>query len=88
MMTDDMDDIKIEYSPLCSEVTREGITVDIQIYSDGNFGWILEVEDEAGTSTLWDEPFFTDQAALDEAMRTIDEEGISTFIRPPESDLH
>ena len=33
----------------------------------------------ASSSTAWDDPFETDQAALDEAMRAIREKGVSTF---------
>ena len=85
---DDPDDFEIEYSSLCRSITEGEVTLDITIYSDGNYGWILEIEDEFGGSTLWDEPFFTDQAALDEAMKIIEAEGVSSFIRPPDSKLH
>ena len=67
-------------SSLEREVTRDGITVAICIYrGKDEEGWILEIEDEQGGSTVWNEQFPTDQAALDEAMRTIDAEGIGTF---------
>ena len=36
----------------------------------------------------WDDLFPTDQAALDEAMRTIEEEGLATFLHPPNGNLH
>lgn len=36
--------------------------------------------DEYGDSTVWDEPFHSDRAALDEALKTIDEEGIDSLI--------
>ena len=39
--------------------------------------WSLEVVDETGTSIVWDDLFPTDQAALDEALKTIREEGIT-----------
>jgi len=38
------------------------------------------VVDETGTSTVWDDLFPTDQAALAEALQTIREEGIGTFL--------
>jgi hypothetical protein len=41
--------------------------------------WALEIVEDDGTSTVWDDPFETDQAALDEALRTIREEGVSAF---------
>lgn len=70
-------------SPLAQEITRDGHTVHIHIYEDGSGGWILEAVDEHGNSTLWDDPFATAQAALDEAVHTIDTEGINTLIGAP-----
>jgi hypothetical protein len=45
-------------------------------------GWILEVEDHKGGSTVWDDRFATDQAALNEAIRTIETDGIGSFTLP------
>jgi uncharacterized protein len=39
----------------------------------------LEVVDHLGGSTVWDDPFPTDPAALDEAMAAIEVEGIGSF---------
>lgn len=70
----------IEHSPLEREVTRDGATVRIFIYRGrADPGWLLEIEDELGGSTVWDDPFDSDQAALDEALQTIDEDGIHSF---------
>ena len=84
------DDIEIEYSPLCQKLKRDGIEIDIRIYRiDGsNEGWSLEVVDGEDASTVWDELFDPDQAALDEVMRTIEDEGMSVFLRPPNDELH
>ncbi len=70
-------------SALCQDVTRDGKTVRVEIYEDGKGGWILEVVDEHRGSTVWDESFPTDQGALDEALRTIAEEGIESLIGEP-----
>ena len=82
---DEENDVK--FSPLCQVVEQDGKSVEIEIYEDGEGGWILEVIDEHENSTLWDEPFDTDQEALDEALNTIEEEGIDSLIGPP-STLH
>lgn len=76
-------------SPLSQEVTRDGVTVKIQIYrlEDEN-RWALEVEDEEGGSTVWDEEFSTDTEALKEAMKTIDEDGIKSFFDDPKKGFH
>lgn len=77
-MTDD--DYEIAHSVLERKVTRDGTTVEIFIYrGDDDPGWILEVQDHKGGSTVWDDRFDTDQEALDEAMRAIDEDGINSF---------
>lgn len=79
-------DAPLEYSPLERDVTRDGTTVRVCIYrGPGDPGWVLEVEDEQGGSTVWDDLFETDEQALAEALRTIDEDGIHSFAdRPPD----
>jgi uncharacterized protein len=68
------------HSPLSQRVTRDGTTVEIEIYDDGKGGWLLEIVDEFWNSTVWDDSFPTDSAALQEALRTIDNEGIASVI--------
>jgi hypothetical protein len=61
-------------SPLSQYVTRNGVTVRVDIYGDSNDRWILEIVDAENASHVWDEHFETDQQALDEALRALDEE--------------
>lgn len=70
-------------SPLAQSLTRDGKTIQIEIFEDGEGGWLLEVIDEHGNSTVWDDPFQSDRDALDEALRTIDEDGIDSLIGVP-----
>lgn len=77
------DDQYPTHSPLAQSVTRDGKSVQVEIYDDGEGGWILEVVDEHGNSTVWNAPFHTDREALDEALRTINEEGIYSLIGAP-----
>lgn len=67
-------------SPLAQSVTRDGKTVMVYIYEDVEGGWLLEVVDEYRNSTVWDAPFDTDREALDEALKTIEEDGIDSLI--------
>ncbi len=67
-------------SPLSQEVERDGRSVQVDIYDDGKSGWLLEVVDKFGNSSVWDQSFATEQDALDEALRTIREEGIESLI--------
>jgi uncharacterized protein len=68
------------HSRLSQRWSRDGTTVEIQIYDNGQGGWLLEVVDEFGNSTVWDESFQTDKAALAEVLNTIDTEGIASVI--------
>ena len=80
------EDPEIENSPLCGSITRDGITVLVQIYRlvGSGDGWSLEVVDEAGGSTVWDERFHDDKEAYAEFYRTLQAEGIRSFAeRPP-----
>ena len=77
----DEDDPELEYSPLCEEVTREGLTVRVQIYrlKSADSGWSLEVIDQENASTVWDDLFATDREALAEFYQTLETEGIQSF---------
>lgn len=74
------DDDKIKKSPLCQSVTHGNETVHIEIYEDGESGWVLEIVDTNNNSTTWNESFETDTSALKEALFAIENEGISSFI--------
>lgn len=76
-MTDDME---IIHSPLTQTYSADGHTLRIDIYRSTDSLWILEVVDEQGTSTVWDDPFETDRAALEAAFLAIEENGIASFV--------
>jgi uncharacterized protein len=74
------DESKLVFSTLSKRVTRDGITVDVRIYrGKDEEGWLLEVVDHLGGSTVWDDRFPTDVEALQEAMTTIEADGIASF---------
>jgi hypothetical protein len=77
----DQDDVELEFSPLCREVTRGDVTVSVQIYrmAGAENRWSLEVVDEDNTSTVGDETFEKDTDAYEEFIRTLNREGILTF---------
>ena len=80
-------DPELENSTLSRDVTRDGITVKVQIYRMRGVqgGWSLEVVDHEGTSTVWDDLFATDKEAFEEFERTIAADGFSTFLDGPGS---
>jgi uncharacterized protein len=74
------EDIDIIHSPLAQTYSADGHSVRIQIYRSADSRWILEVVDEHGTSTAWDDQFETDKLALEEAFMAIETQGIGSFI--------
>jgi hypothetical protein len=78
----DDDDPEIEYSPLCKEVTQDGLIVRVQIYrlKTGRDGWSLEVVDHEDASTVWDDLFATDHEAFAEFSRALEDDGIQSFL--------
>ena len=63
------DDYELNMSPLCQEISSGGSTIQVDIYEDGQEGWILEVVDEYGNSRVWEDSFPTDTAALTEVKK-------------------
>ena len=82
------EEFEIEDSKLSQKVSRDGMTVEVLIYrGKDDSGWMLEVVDQEGGSTVWDDLFPTDEEALAEAMHTIETEGIACFLRDPANRL-
>ena len=83
------DEYKIINSPLSRKISREGTTVEVLIYrGEHDKGWILEVVNELGGSTVWDDSFETEQDALNEVFQTIAAEGMASFLQDPEQKPH
>jgi hypothetical protein len=77
------EEIELEMSPLCQVLTDKGHSISVEIYRGGGSNWHLEVVDEFGNSTVWDDQFPNDAAALEEAKSTIRDEGIGALIGMP-----
>jgi len=74
------DEIELIHSPLTRTHSADGHTLRIQIYRSPGSPWVLEIVDELGTSTVWDEAFDTDTVALAAAFVAIETEGVHTFV--------
>jgi hypothetical protein len=74
---------EVKMSPLSQRMEVDGKGIDVQIYENGEGGWLLEVVDEFDNSTVWDDPFPTDQDAMKELQRAIQEDGVDSLIGPP-----
>ena len=73
-------------SPLSGPVTIDGVTVDVQIYRlEHDPRWALEVINEAGTSTVWDDLFDSDDEAFRAFTLTVEQEGMEAFAEEPDA---
>jgi len=77
-----MSDDDVKMSPLSQRYEEDGQVVHIEIYEDGEGGWLLEVVDEDNNSTMWEDSFDSDDEALAEALAAIEQEGIQALIGP------
>lgn len=68
-------------SSLSREVSRDGVTVKVEIYRlEDRPGWALEIVNDKGTSIAWDKLFDTDDAADAAFRETVEVEGMATFL--------
>ena len=68
-------------SGLSRNVTQDGITVELCIYRlETKTEWALKVVNSAGTPIVWTYQFSSDEAANEEFLRTVAEEGMTTFL--------
>ena len=72
----------------CSDLIRSDLetthsqgsySVSIQIYRATDSNWTLEIVAADGHSTVWEDPFDSEDAALGEAILAIRDEGIQSF---------
>lgn len=82
------EEYEVKMSPLSQRMQIDGKEIDVQIYEDGEGGWLLEVVDEFNNSTVWDDPLPSDQEAMKELQRAIQEDGVDSLIGPPPSISH
>jgi hypothetical protein len=83
------DEFTLIESKLSGFITQDGITIEVCIYrGDAERTWLLEVVDEEGTSIVWDDRFATEQDAMDQVKRTIETEGMASFLSDPDETQH
>ena len=72
-------DIEIEYSPFCRTVSRDGLTIYVEIFRAPLIDkrWSLEVVDHLDVSSVWDDLFDTDEDALAAFEAALDAVGIA-----------
>ncbi|SDA24986.1 hypothetical protein SAMN02799622_03526 [Methylobacterium sp. UNC378MF] len=83
----DFEDRDFEHSPLSGRFTRDGITVEVEIYRAAGTQdpWRLEVADQNGGCTRWHEWFAAEQEAFEAFVAVVEVDGIGSFAsRGPE----
>ncbi len=75
-----MADPNLVYSGLNGTFILEGHRFEVFIIRlEGETPWTLEVVDEEGTSTVWDDEFESDTVAYEILQDAIKKEGLSAF---------
>jgi hypothetical protein len=82
-MSDNVGDPEIIFSRYNGMLTRDGITIEVNICRLADSKWSLEVVDRDNNSIVWDGEFDTEEDAYDELIRSIDEEGMDGILRDP-----
>lgn len=75
-----MEDPKLIDSDLSQSFIVDGHRFEVEIYRLEDTKWTLEVVDETRASTVWDEEFDTDEAALTAFHEFIDAEGAAGIL--------
>ncbi len=74
-------DPELVRSSFSGPVTRQAVTVRLEIYRlERDLKWVLEVVNQNGTSTVWDDLFDTDGAAYDAFEAAVEQEGMDAFL--------
>ena len=81
-MPDYKEDDLIE-SLLDQTFSKDGKSIEIEIYRMPDTGWNVQVVDTFGNSTVWDDEFESDKEALQFVLAEIERDGIDEFIGPP-----
>ncbi|MCJ2067983.1 hypothetical protein MKK75_04025 [Methylobacterium sp. J-030] len=79
----DLDNHELEHSPLSGSFSRDGETVDVEIYryAGTQNPWRLVVVDlSSGRPTAWAETFVTDQEAYEAFTAMVEANGMATFV--------
>jgi hypothetical protein len=79
-----------EFSEFSGEFVDDCVMVTIGIYRPAgtNADWTLEVVDQEGYSTVWEDLFDTDRDAFDEFLATIQRDGIRSFLGQSHHAVH
>ncbi len=66
----------MQLSPLSQKIESDGKSIAVEISPSGDGCWLLKVVDDFNNATVWEDAFPSEQAALDEVLDTIAQQGI------------
>jgi hypothetical protein len=69
-----------EEQTISETITQDDQSIELQVSSDQDDKWWLQLVDKDGNNTVWEDPFASSDDALAEGRSAIKEEGIATFI--------
>jgi hypothetical protein len=70
---------KTVISPLSRTVTRDGRTVEVEIYRCGNDPWTFKILNQNGISIQWTEDYDTDEDASRAFDADLEKDGIESY---------
>jgi len=74
---------KLIVSKKSQPLSSDGKTVNVEIFRlENEKRWTLAIDDEFGNTSIWDNTFKSEKAAILEAKKSVLEEGINNFIGP------
>ena len=69
-----------EKEMISETITKDDLSIELQVFTDNDGKWWLQIVDKDSNITVWEDPFETSDHALAEGRSAIKEEGITTFI--------
>ncbi|WP_348270298.1 hypothetical protein [Methylobacterium sp. GXF4] len=84
------DDCDYEHSSLSGSFTRDGETVDVEIYrfAGTQDPWRLAVVHMSGGNTEWQERFATEEDAYAAFLEVAEKSGLASFCARPSESVH
>ena len=71
---------QLKFSSLCQTIFYYGRSLNILIYKAIGTEWTLEIIDGKGKSAMWKDSFATEQSALNEILKAVENDNIDSLL--------
>ena len=71
---------QLKFSSLCQTIFYYGRSLNILIYKAIGTEWTLEIIDGKGKSAIWKDSFATEQSALNEILKAVENDNIDSLL--------